>query len=99
MRSPVNHPTVDEIRQAIANEEFLRAKSLWDAYAAQLQQAIENRTATPAMLSETRDLVEWARLRVASFRAHATDQLQSLHVAQAYYGPAPAPNASLHIKG
>jgi hypothetical protein len=77
---------IDEIRQAIASEDFAMAEHKWNQYAGQLRQAILDGSATEAMLSETRQLVDWSALVVKAFHAHAGAQLDSLHVAEVYSG-------------
>jgi hypothetical protein len=83
--------TIAEIRQAIASEEFALAERLWNQYAGQLRQAITDRTATGAMLSETRQLIDWSALVVRAFRAHAMDRLNSASLGQMYSRPTPEP--------
>jgi hypothetical protein len=78
--------SLEPIRQAVNSEEFDRAGRLWEQYAGQLHQAILDGSATGAMLSETRQLVDWSALVVKAFRAHAGAQLNSLHVAEVYGG-------------
>ena len=51
----MNGQLVDRIRRAFAAGEFAGAQRLWGEYAGQLQRMIAARTATPAMLLETRD--------------------------------------------
>jgi hypothetical protein len=77
---------IQEIRQAMASEEFGLAERLWNQYAGQLRHAITDGSATEAALSATCELVDWSALVVKAFRAHAAAQLNSLHVAEVYSG-------------
>jgi hypothetical protein len=86
------------IREALSREEFDKAKPLWDEYAAQLHTAILNGRATPAMLSEMGELVDWARLTVQAVRTGATAQLNCLYAVKAYdEHPGATPNEHFRI--
>jgi hypothetical protein len=84
----MNPQAIQAIRSAFASGEFGHAQRLWNAYAGQLRQAIVEGSATEAMLSETRHLVDWSRLVVIAFRGHAADRLLSARLAQLYSCPA-----------
>ena len=77
---------LEPIRQAVSSEEFELAKRLWNRYAGQLHQAILDGSATEAMLSEIRELVDWSMLVAKAFRAHTVAQLNTLHAAEVYGG-------------
>jgi|tagenome__1003787_1003787.scaffolds.fasta_scaffold17535439_1 hypothetical protein len=83
----MNHDRTNAIRQAMSSEQFEAARHLWDEYAGSVRKAIENGTASPAMMSEMRDLVEWSRVVALSFRAHASDRLNQWHAAKVYGQP------------
>jgi hypothetical protein len=80
----MNHNSEAAIRAAFASGEFDKAQRLWSEYAANLHEAILNRTANVAMLSQARELIDWASLTVNTLRAHTTDQLNAIHVARSY---------------
>jgi hypothetical protein len=74
----------ESIRRAMGSEEFARAQRLWSAYAEGVRAAILDGTATESMMAEMCELVDWSRLVVQSFRAHAGDQVSCAHVARVY---------------
>jgi hypothetical protein len=78
--------SLEPIRQAVSSEEFALAERLWNQYTGQLRQAILDGSATEAMLSATRELVDWSVLVVKAFRAHSVAQLNTLHAAEVYGG-------------
>jgi len=80
------------IRGAVASGEYQRALLLWNEYSARLQEELRVGSLTSGRLAEMRELMEWSRRVMLCARAHAQDQLNSLHVA-AEYGVAPAPQA------
>jgi len=84
---------VKAIRRAFAAGEFGRAQRLWREYALQLQSKIEAGTATPEMMSEMRQLIDWASLVAKVHKAHAAHQLKGLHLAGRYQVSPPAPPA------
>ncbi|MGA3098084.1 MAG: hypothetical protein ABSF25_16640 [Bryobacteraceae bacterium] len=77
------------IRKAFASREFEKGRRLWTQYAEGLRAAIEEGSATPAMMADAGRLLEWARLVVKCFRSHAQARLNRTYVAAAYAG-APA---------
>jgi len=93
--------TVKAIRDAFAAGEFTRAERWFLEYAGGVAEAVRSGTAHPAMLTEMRELIDWARLVVAAFRAQAIERLRSARVAGAYagaYAPAAArPAASIRV--
>ena len=80
----MNRDARESIRQAMAAEEFAAARRQWDVYAGQVRAAILDGSATESMMAEMREVVDWSRMVVQSFRAHAHDQLQCAHVARVY---------------
>jgi hypothetical protein len=74
----------ERVRTAMSAGDFLDARRSWEQYSAEVRKAIEDGTATPAMLAEMGDLVEWSRIVVLSFRTHAADRLKQDHAARAY---------------
>jgi hypothetical protein len=80
----MNCHAIEEIRHAIASEEFGLADVLWNRYAGQLRKAILDGSATEATLSETNELVAWSALAVKAFRAHSAAQLNSMRVTEVY---------------
>ena len=74
----------NRLRAALASGDFVAARRLWAEYSDGVRNEIESGTATPATVDEMRDLVEWSRLVVLSFRAHAADRLNQDHAARAY---------------
>jgi hypothetical protein len=93
----MNGHLADRIRKAFASEEFAKAQRLWSEYAVQLQRRIAAGTATPAMLSETRELIDWSTRVVKALQAHTAAQLKSLHLASRYQTPAPQPRAGVQV--
>ena len=87
----MNCQAMESIRRAFASGEFAKGQRLWAKYAGQLHQQILEGSATEAMLSETRELIDWSGLVVRAFRAHAVDRLNSAHLAQLYSSPTPEP--------
>jgi hypothetical protein len=77
------------IRQAFASRQFEKGRRLWTEYAEELRAAIEEGSATSTMMADAERLLEWARLVVKCFRAHAQARLNRAHVA-ATYACAPA---------
>ena len=75
---------LERVRKAFDTQDFETARRCWEEYADGVRLAIEDRTATPMMLREMRELVEWSRIVVLSFRAHAADRLGQDHAARAY---------------
>jgi hypothetical protein len=82
----MNHDDVSDIRAALAAGEFARAQNLWSDYAARVEAAVHDRSATAADLAEMRELVEWTRQVVLSFRSLSTSRLASRRAAAAYTG-------------
>ena len=80
----MNRDARELIRQAMASEEFDSARRQWDVYAEQVRAAILDGSATERMMAEMRELVDWSRVVVQSFRAHGRDQVQCAHVARVY---------------
>ena len=80
----MNRYAKELIRQAMASEEFDTARRRWDVYAEEVRAAILDGSATELMLAEMRELVDWSRVVVQSFRAHAGDQVKCAHVARVY---------------
>jgi hypothetical protein len=76
--------SVHAIRAAFSAGEFAKAERLFGEYTAEMAGALRGGTARPAMLSEARDLIDWARLVAAGFRAHALDRLKEARLAEAY---------------
>jgi hypothetical protein len=72
------------IRQAMASGEFVTAQRLWHTYAEQVRAAILKGSATADLMTEMRELVDWSRLVVQTFRAHTGDQVNRAHVARVY---------------
>ena len=83
----MNGDSRSAIRNAFASGEFAKAQRLWDDYAAQLRLAIQAGTASETLMTETRELIEWARMVVISFRAGAAARLNRARVAQIYEAP------------
>ena len=82
----------ERIRAAFASREFTEARRLWDAYAEKLREAILSHSATEQDMEETRRLVDWARVQVKCFRAHAGIRIAGAKGAAAYASsPTPAP--------
>ena len=77
-------PMQERVQSAIGAGDFEAARRCWEEYAEGVRLAIQGRTATPEMLDEMRELVEWSRIAVLSFRAHAADRLNQDHAARAY---------------
>ncbi len=82
---------LEDIRQAVAAEEYERAQHLWSQCAAEVGQELNLGSLTEARLVEIRELVEWSRSVVLCARSHMLDQLNSLHIAGEYEPPAPPP--------
>ena len=79
------HPARETaIRKAFASGEFAKGRRLWTQYAEELRAAIEERSATPTAMADAGRLLEWARLVVKCFRAHAQARLSHARVAAAY---------------
>lgn len=89
--------TVKAIRDAFAAGEFARAERLFGEYAGGIAAAIREGTAGPAMLSEARSLIDWARLVAAGFRAQALERIHGARVAEAYSPAAARPAASIRV--
>ena len=87
----MNAKAIEGIRRAFASGEFAKAQRLWAEYAGQLRHAILEGSATEAMLRETGELIDWSRLAVKAFRAHAVDRLNSARLAQLYSSPTREP--------
>jgi hypothetical protein len=77
------------IRKAFASREFEKGRRLWTQYAEELRAAIEEGSATPAMMADAGRLLEWARLVVKCFRSHAQARLNRASVAATYAGAPP----------
>ena len=80
----MNRDARELIRQAMASEEFDTARRQWDVYAEKVHVAILDGSATEDMMAEMRELVDWSRLVVQSFRAHVGNQVKCAHVARIY---------------
>ena len=93
----MNRQLVDAIRTAFASGEFAKAQRLWSEYAGQLQRTIGAGTATAALLSETRELIDWSALVVKVHQAHAANQLKGLYLAGMYQCPRPNPPVGVHV--
>lgn len=98
----MNGQLVNAIRQAFASGEFAKAQRLWSEYAVQLQRMIAGGTATAAMLSETRDLIDSSALMVKVHQAHAEHQLKGLFLAglyqtRTYQRPEPDPTEGIQV--
>jgi hypothetical protein len=86
------------IRKAFASGEFDKGRRLWSQYAGELRAAIERGSATPAAMARAAQLLEWARLVVKSFRAHAQARLDGARVAATYAGaPARVPRITASL--
>ena len=81
---------VNAIRKAFAAGEFGRAERLWREYVLQVQAQIDGGTGSAEMLSEMRQLVDWASLVAKVHKAHAAHQLKGLHLAIRYQAAPPA---------
>ncbi len=88
----MHRKAMEAIRRAFASGEFAKAQRLWTEYAGELHQAILEGSATEAMLSETRELIDWSRLVVRAFRARAVDRLNGARLTQIYSYSAPEPH-------
>ena len=75
------------IREAVASGEFERAQRLWTGYMAILSDEVRQGSFRESRLTEASELLEWSRRVVLCARAHAQDQLNSLHVAEQYGVP------------
>jgi len=93
----MNSQLANAIRRAFASGEFAKAQRLWNEYAGQLQRLIAAGSATPAMLSETRELIDWSKLVVKVHQAHAANQLKGLYLAGIYQCPRPNPPVGVRV--
>ena len=86
--------TLTALRHAIACGEYETAQSLWESFTAATLQEISSGVCPAARLTETRELIAWARQQAVCYRAQAQNQLNTLHVAQQYEPPA-APSRTM----
>ena len=93
----MNGQLSEGIRDAFASGEFAKAQRLWNEYAGQFQRAVAAGAATQAMLSETRQLIDWCALRVKVHKAHADSQLNQLYLAGRYRFRTPEPQAGVRV--
>jgi hypothetical protein len=82
-------PLTERIRRAVASGEFQKALVLWNDYAGQLQEALEQRRLSEPQLKEMGELVEWSRTVVLCARAQGQSLLSSLCAAGKYSDPVP----------
>ena len=82
-------PFPDRIRDAIASGEFQKALVLWNGYAGQLQEELQQHSLFERQLKEMGDLVEWSRSVLQCARAHDQSLLGALCTAGKYQDTVP----------
>jgi hypothetical protein len=90
----MNPEAAAAIRRAFASGEFVKALKLWNAYAAEVRQAVSGNGAKAA-LAEAGELVEWARIEGRCLHAHTAAQLNETRVASRYASIAASPARKL----
>jgi hypothetical protein len=73
-----------EIREAIAAQDYALAARLWNAYVSQVRQQLNDGSFPAVRMEELRDLFEWGRNALLCARSQNLDRLNAIHVAAAY---------------
>ena len=81
--------TTEDIRAALAGEEYAKASRLWKRYAEGLRESVQNLSASEADLEEARRLVSWANTLVKCRRAEAEAMIGEARGRAAYAAAAP----------
>ncbi len=76
----------DQIRRALASEEFERARRLWEDYVEGLRRKILRGEAAVPELEMAAELLQTARDSLAAFRARSAARLAQAKAASAYSG-------------
>lgn len=73
-----------EIREAIAAQDYALALRLWNAYVSQVRQELNDRSFPAERMAELRELFEWGRNALLCARSQNQDHLNAIHVVAAY---------------
>lgn len=73
-----------EIREAIAAQDYALALHLWNAYVGQVRQEIKEGGFHAGRMAELRKLFEWGRNALLCARSQNLDHLNAIHVVAAY---------------
>ena len=75
---------VQEIREAIAAQDYRTALRLWNGYVNQVRCDLSNGDFPAERVAEVRELFHWGRSALLCSRSHYLDRLNATYVAAAY---------------
>jgi hypothetical protein len=87
-KSPEPRSLPQQIRDAVASDEFSKARLLWEEYGELFRADILRGPVPQSRLAEARELAEWTRMAALCARARMRDRLNQIAVAQKYGWPA-----------
>jgi hypothetical protein len=88
-------PLEDRIRDAVTSGEFVKAKALWLELGDRLRRELAGHTLPMARLRQTRELLEWCRIRAVTERTRCQQRLNQLAVTGRYLAQPTAPQQRL----
>ena len=75
---------LDNIREAIAREDYEQALAQWNDFTGRMEEAIRKGTLGGDRMQEIGETVEWSRTVLRSAQAHLQSRLDSLRAAALY---------------
>jgi hypothetical protein len=75
---------IQEIREAIAAQDYALAFRLWNAYVSKIRQESDEGSFPAERMAELRDLFKWGRDALLCARSQYLDHLNAIHVVAAY---------------
>ena len=80
----MDRDTPQEIREAIAAQDYSTALRLWNAYVDQVRRAMGSGDFPAERMAELNELFHWGRCALLCERSHCLDRLNALHIAAIY---------------